>query len=211
MTTKSNKVRVNVRVDKLNTQSRTERAVKIGQLLSSFPLYQQIPTLKEAMDALLRDGASLATADDQVAKDEAQAMKSRAIRDAITRDFDASYDIVVSNLEKYAQKPADVESAGFLALERTKHQVMPPRELKAEFDYTKNVLQIRVKRAKGMQASFVEISPDPIGPNTYKRLDSIGTTHELKNYAPGTYWIRAASVRGAEMSPWLGPISVTIK
>ena len=211
MTAKANKLRVNVQPDKESTKSRTERTVKIGQLLPSFTLYQQQPNLKEAMDALLRDGTALQAADDQVAKDDAQAQKSRAVREGLTRDFDASYDIVVSNLEKYARTPADIESAGFLLGARVSHPMVPPHDLKAEFDYKKNFLLIRVKKAKGMQAAYVEISPDPVGPNTYKRLDGIGNTHEVKDYPPGTYWIRTASVRGSEMSPWLGPISVTIK
>ncbi len=30
-------------------------------------------------------------------------------------------------------------------------------------------------------------------------------------YAPGTYWVRVASVRGDEVSSWLGPVSVIVR
>lgn len=211
MGNKAPKIRVNVRADKLTVKTRTERTIKVGQLLQAFPLYQSHPPLKEALDALLRDGTALKDAEDQVTKDEAQAAKSRGLRDDRVHAFDRSYDVAVSLLEKHAQTAGDVESAGFLAGERTSHPLVPPLGLTAAFNYTTNRLEIRVKRAKGMTASYVEISPDPVGHNTYKRLDGISSFHEVAGYAPGTYWLRAASVRGQEVSAWIGPVSVLIK
>ena len=108
---KQKRIRVDVHGDKVTSKSRTERAIKIGQVAPSSSLYQGQATIKESLDTLIKEGIALAGAEDQVAKDDAQAQKSRGQRDTLLRDYDASYDVVVSHIEKHATTPADSVAA----------------------------------------------------------------------------------------------------
>lgn len=62
-----------------------------------------------------------------------------------------------------------------------------------------------------MHNAVVDISADPTNPNSWTRLQGIGTVHTLSGYAPGTYWVRAASVRANEQSEFTSPVSVIVK
>jgi hypothetical protein len=55
------------------------------------------------------------------------------------------------------------------------------------------------------------VAPDPIGPATYVELPGHGRVQRVAGYAPGTYWVRACTVRATARSAWVGPISVIVK
>jgi hypothetical protein len=204
-------VRVDVHEDKVSIPTRTERASKVGEVAPSGALYLANATVKAALDTLVADGASLAAAEAQVVKDEAQVTKSRGTRDALLVTFDGSYDIGVATLEKYATKPADITDSGLVVLERTKYPVVVPAGLTAKYDPVKLLLDIHVTHGLGMRSAQVRTSTDPIGATTWTLQDGIAAEYHLPNFAPGTYWVEARSVRGTEVSAWIGPVSVVVK
>jgi hypothetical protein len=63
----------------------------------------------------------------------------------------------------------------------------------------------------GKRQCAIEISPDPAGPATFKRLDGTGMTRALQGHAAGTWWVRAATLRAKEQSDWFGPVAVIVK
>src|SRR5215203_727482 len=81
----------------------------------------------------------------------------------------------------------------------------------AAFDAVKGRVQIHVNKAPGMQACVVEVSPDPAGASSWQRLPGFGAVHKLSGYAPGTYWVRAASARANQISDFAGPVSVIVR
>jgi hypothetical protein len=147
-----------------------------------------------------------------VVKDEAQAAKSRAARDGLISTFDATFEVAVSQIEKYAVKPSDVADSGFDLFERTKYEVETPLSLSVLFDAHKEEIDVLVKHAPGMHAAFVEYCLDPIGAtNPWKRIDGIAAEYHLTGFAPGRYWFRACAVRSAELSPFTTPVPIIVK
>jgi hypothetical protein len=57
----------------------------------------------------------------------------------------------------------------------------------------------------------VEISPNPAGPDTWKRLPGVAASRSIGGYPPGTYLVRAASAKGQAESSFTGPVSVVVK
>jgi hypothetical protein len=204
-------VRVDTSVDTANSKAFTDRAAKVGEVAPSADLYNKQSDLKAALDALAAEGPQLVAAEAQVVKDEAQASKSRGARDALLLSISGTYNVAVATLEKHARNAADVTDCGFEKLERKHYPVIAPVDVLVKFDKAKERIDVNVKHAPGMHACHVELSPEPVGPNTWKRLDGIAAEYHLTGYAPGIWWVRAQSVRGAEVSPWFGPVSVTVK
>jgi hypothetical protein len=62
-----------------------------------------------------------------------------------------------------------------------------------------------------MEVCFVEISTNPEDPAAWRRLPGVGAVHVLTDYAPGTYWVRAASARANEQSRFTEAVSVIVK
>jgi hypothetical protein len=84
--------------------------------------------------------------------------------------------------------------------------------LLAAYDPKKKVIDLHVKfpPSKRQRRCVIEISTDPIGAATWHRLDGDGAKRTLAGYAPGTYWLRAASSVAAGRSDWFGPVSVIV-
>jgi hypothetical protein len=205
-------IRIATGDDKKTIAARTRRAGIVGTMGPQGSLYG-IAEVKTALDALAAGGTALASADDQVVKDDAQAAKSRSTRDALVISFDALLDVGVAVVEKNATKPGDVPASGFDLLEREKYTVEPPVSVLVTFDLNnKQNVDITLKHAPGMHAAFVEYCLDPIGTaNPFKRIDGIAAEYHLPGFAPGRYWFRACAVRGTELSSWTTPVSVVVK
>ncbi len=204
-------IRVATGDDKKTVASRTKRGGVVATLGPKSALYAT-PDCKTAIDAVAAAGTTLAAAEEQVTNDDAQAAKSRAARDGLVVTFDATYDVSVATIEKYATKPGDVADAGFESLTRTKHVVDVPASFLVTFDAKNELVDVDIKHAPGMHAAFVEYTTDPVtATSVWKRVDGIASEYHLPSFAPGRYWFRACSVRGAELSPWTAPVSVLVK
>jgi hypothetical protein len=205
------KIRIDVQVDKQSIKTRTDRAGVVAKLTPGSALYQAQPTVQQAGVAVIAAGADLATADSAVKAAEGMLATARSAREAKVIDFDAAYDVYVANTEKHSVTAEDVQGVGLGVLQRGKYVLTQPAQVEARFDAVKSQIRLHVKQAPGMQACVVDVSPDPVGPATWTRLPGVGARQVLSGYAPGTYWVRAASVRASEQSEFTGPVSVIVK
>ena len=210
-TPKKPKFHVDVSADKVNVKSRLDRLTKVQTMGLKSKLYASQPDVKKAIDTLLADGSVMANWSSQVGKDEAALANSRAQLQVAVHTCDGSYDVVTSNIEKHATVASDIPDTGFDEMIRAKYAVLPPAKVEVAYDRTKETLDVFVTHAPGMTACFVEISPEPLTATSFKRVDGIAAEYHLKEYTPGVYWVRAASVRGADLSTWTVPVAVTVK
>jgi hypothetical protein len=208
---KKKMLRIDTGSDTAGSKAQTDRAAKVGQVAPTADLYKQQAMVKAALDAYAAEGPLLLAAEAQVAKDDAQAAKSRGDRDALLAAIAGTYNVAVATVEKYALVPADITGCGFDPQARAHYSVVTPISLLVNFDRIKERIDILVKHAPGMHACHVELSSDPVGPATWKRLEGIAAEYHLAGYAPGTWWVRARSVRGAEVSDWTDLVSVIVK
>ena len=206
----SNRVRVNVGTDKESVKSRVDRCTGVATAAPKSPIYQAKPEVKAACDALVARGAQLAAADAAVQAAELELAKARGARDVVQTGCNAAYDVCVAQVEQNATTTEEVLGLGFLVLGRGSYEIAPPTEVRARFDGARNTIRIQVLRAPGMRSFVIEFSSD-VEPRTWTRLPGLGSRRAVANLAPGTYWIRAASVRANEQSEFSAPIAVTVR
>jgi hypothetical protein len=166
---------------------------------------------KDAVDKLIQSGLDLDAAEVQVTQLEAALIKAKSSRDARRNAYDKAYGLCSTNVENYSTKPEDVHGFGFAVLTRTAQAFGPPVNIEAKYDAAKEVLRIRVLYTSGQHQCAIEISPDPASPESYTRLDGTGVIQTLSGYAPGTWWVRAATLRSKGRSEWFGPVAVVVK
>jgi hypothetical protein len=167
---------------------------------------------KGTIDAVVAAGAALNVAAVGVDTGKAGLGNARGNRNVARYGYDKTYGAAVAQVEKYAQTPADLVAAGFLALNEASPTLVAPSSILVVFDPKVAVIDIHVRYPRGVRAQCViAVSPDPIGPATYVELPGHGRVQRLAGYAPGTYWVRACTVRATARSAWVGPISVIVK
>ena len=205
------KVKVDVRADKQSVSSRMALAGVVANQMSKSAFIQDHPKVQDACVVLVTLGKDLGAAaaavnDARVALVQAEGVFARKI-DA----YDAAHAVCVAQIEHDAQRPEDITSAGFSVFRRESHDLAAPLAIEARFDAGKDLVRITVKHAPGMTACVTEISADPSDPTKWQRLPGMGARHAVGGYAPGTYWVRAASMRASEQSAFTGPIPVVVR
>lgn len=211
MTTGMTNVHVDVGADKLSIKTRTDRAGVVGKMAPATPLYQSDPLFKDTVDKLVQSGVDLGIAETEVVQLEASLVKARSSLDVRRSAFDKAHGLCAAHVETNSGKPEDVHGLGFAVLVKTAQAFAPPVNIEARYDGARDVLRIHVIYTSGQHQCAIEISPDPVTAGSYKRLDGTGVTQTLSGYAPGTYWVRAASVRSKDRSDWFGPVAVVVK
>ncbi len=212
MTQQTTKIRIDMSEDKLSIKSRVDRAGVVAKLTPNSSLFQAEPSLQQAGAKVITAGTELATADAAVMSVEAQLATARKARDAKQAAFDSAFSVYVVNAATLAESPEDAASLGLpVAAAKASFPVAPPVDVQVSFDPVKEVVRILCKHAPGMHACVVEMSPDPAGPSTWKRLDGIGARHVVSGVAPGTYWVRAAGARASKHSAFTNPVAVIVK
>jgi hypothetical protein len=208
---KKKKVRVSSGVVKENVTTRIDAGKVIDTNAPNSAVLTGHQDVKTAEGNLV---AATTTLDDQNKKVKALELELATERGAllnVTVDWDASYDVYVSTARLYCLTDEDARSLGLPAAGLSSYTLAPPLSVTARWDARLGLLRIRVERPPGLKAVRLEISPDPMTASSFKALDGDGATAKLSGYAPGTYWIRAAMIRGRELSVYSTPISVTVK
>jgi hypothetical protein len=208
---KSNKIHVSVGPDKESIQSRVDRATVIGKLAPQSPLYQATPSLQTSGTVLLKAGGDLKAREDQVNTARLQLEAAQEALAAQIAAYDVAYGLFVANVETYATSPGDATALGTVLLDKTVRVLAPPLAVDARYDAVKELLRIHVTRAAGMRATRIEISTDPSNPASWKDLPGYGARVALSGYAPGVYWVRAASMIAGDRSAYTGPVMVVVK
>ena len=126
-------------------------------------------------------------------------------------DWDAAYDVFVAVSRKFCLTAEDAKGLGLAAMGLTAYVLAMPLAVLVKYDVVKELIRIHVKRAPGQHDVHIQISPDPITATSWVDLEGRGVTAALAGYAPGTWWVRAASVRARERSDWTTPVSVIVK
>jgi hypothetical protein len=211
MSNKITPIRIATTEDKETIPTRTTCAQVVGSNGPSSDVWKATPEIQSAGTKLVTAGTALAETETLVQSLQAQVATALNLRNAKVVEFDAAYGVYVAMVESYAHTPQDVTALGLAVFSKTTHPLAAPIGIRATFDIIKARLQIRVDKAPGMTACVVEISADPSGAGPWHRLLGIGAVHKLSGYAPGTYLVRAASVRANEMSEFTEPVPVIVK
>jgi hypothetical protein len=208
---KTQAARVDIGADTINIKALTDRAQVVGTMAPQTTVYQQTPVFKLAIDEYVASGVTLAASETKVSNLEAELVQARNDRDAAHTACKNCHAAAVTQVEKHNPTPSDLTSYGFKQLEIVKLGGVMPTGILWSYDHKTDLLHLHVKYAGKARESVVEISTDPIGAATYKRLDGHGAKRALAGYAPGTYWVRAATSLAGGISAWFGPVAVVVK
>lgn len=207
----SEQVRVDVGADKGSAATRADRARSVKTAAPKSPVYQNDPEVKATCDAVVTAGAKVETAEQKVKDLELACTQARDERDAAIVAFDAVYGVCVSRIELAAPTAAEVHGLGFLVRERNSYMLAPPVAIVARYDADKKQIRVQIHHAPGMGMAVTEICLEGTEPQAWNRLPGIGSRPVVPNPAPGTYLVRAASVRASEQSEFTEPVTVTVR
>jgi hypothetical protein len=208
----SPKVRINRGVDNASSDALVARAEAVGASAPNSPIYTGNSTCKAAIDEYVATAPAVVATNKKVANLEQQLVQARNDRDAAVKVCSDAYAAACSQVEKHSVTRSDVESCGFVALEVVKQGLVLPSSLSATYDRAAGAILIRVQYAdKKSRKCIVEISPTPVGPATYVRLEGLGLKRSVPGYAPGTYEVRVATANARGRSDWFGPVPVIVR
>jgi len=204
--------RVAIGPDVATDQTLVDRGGVVGTMAVLTTLYTSNAAFKATIDDFVTSTKTLATSQAKVTTLEAQLAQARGDRDQAHLAAEGAHGAAAKAVEKVSVTPADVQSYGFLSLDIVKTGLVLPAGILATYNHTTKTIEVRVKYPPGIHGKrcILEISPDPVGPTTYHRLDGDGLRRALTGYAPGTYWIHAATSSAGGRSDWFGPIAVIV-
>jgi hypothetical protein len=201
-------IRVNTTIPRESIKTRVDCA---GTMSVQAPQSAFYPVVKHACDDVIAEGVKLAAADAAVNAALATLANAREERDSALVRFDGVFNVLVSDVERNATKPADLTSLALTVLERQSYTLEAPTGLALRFDPAKSVIRVHVELPPGAASCLLEVSTDPANPASWKRVTGDGARRALAGYAPGTYWFRASSVRANDESEATTPVSVVVK
>ena len=207
---KPKKMRVAIGADLKSTATREDRCVSLTSALTSSALYQGNAIVKASAVNVLGAGAAVKVADDAVTAAELVIATARATRDTKVVTFDSAYGVLISNVEMTATTAAEITGAGLTPGYSISYALAMPLMVTATYNHATSMIDVHVKHAPGMRANVVEIGTDPNG-TTWTQAKGVGVKRTLAGYAPGTYWVRAASARGNTQSDFTVPVPVLVK
>jgi len=94
---------------------------------------------------------------------------------------------------------------------QTTYGLAAPHDLLAKYDLAKAQVDVHAKCAPGMRRCRIEIASDQAMTTNLKQFPGDGARQTTAGLPAGTWWIRAAHVRAAELSSYTGPIAVIVK
>jgi hypothetical protein len=211
MSQRSKRMRVNVEADKSSIKSRGDRANVTATVAPTSLIYQAHAQLQESGVALGAAGVALTAADAAVHAAKTTLATARSVLKTKVSEFDVTYDVYVAHAEKVCTTPEDITGLGLDVLDRGTYTLAAPIGVVVRFDSATSLIHIHVNKAPGMRSCVVEISPNPTDPTSWERLPGVGAIRTLRGYAPGTYWVRAASVRATDQSEFTARVAVIVK
>jgi Tfp pilus assembly major pilin PilA len=203
-------IKLDVGNDKASPESRVSRGVKVGSLAVQSPLYQE-PEIKAGVDALVADTAALQGGMEACAAAISAARKARSELNLLQQRWDRSYDVLLAKGEQRCASEGDGTSLGLDVRPKTSHAFAMPAAVSAKYDPVRGLLRITVTRAPGRCSLSVQVSQDPTDEAAWVELPGDGAVREIKNPAPGTWWVRARSRRARMESDFTTPVSVVVK
>jgi hypothetical protein len=198
----------------LTDADRDDLIAGILKVAPSSPLIQSSPAMQASLALLTTKATTFQTARTTVAASQqklsADIDAENDARAAIDNEVLALGGLVATG----AKTSADVTGSGF--------NERPPPPPKLPFAGA-DVLDIRFPgKLKGQfrvsphgagnarTTWIVQMSPDPIGPNTWIEVVGPGKSRTITGASGSKVWIRYAMVRGSQQSAWGTPVLVTI-
>jgi hypothetical protein len=197
--------------DKVSATTRYDRGVTITNQAPQSALYLQHADVKAAADIVSKDTVTLKSMMDAFTSAEGAWKTARTALGNAVVAWDASYEVFVSTGEKYAVTANDAHALGGVARGKTIHPLAMPIAVLFTYNPKKNWLRVHVRRAPGMLATLVEVSPDPITATSWVVLEGVGALRTIPNPAKGTWWARAQSLTAKAQSDFTTPVSVIVK
>jgi hypothetical protein len=207
------KWRASLNVALLDDLGRQNLVTSIQKVAAQSPL-MQVSAIAASVAAITTKGAAFATNVATTSTLEKQFKASATVRDVSRATLDSELVTLRALTENSATSATDITSMGFVLLESTKSSKAPPSPPEAILVRPgKERGKVRVAvQGKGYLGQFAaQISPDPIGANTWTSLPGTGKTRQLSGYASGTkLWVQFATVRWGLQSAWCPPVMVLI-
>ena len=209
--TKITKLKAVAAAEKATIKTRTDCSSLVGNKASQSPIWQAQGALQDSGAKLVAAGLALGDADQKSIKADSDASAARTVRETAVVEWNSAFDVYSANVSKYAPLPQDVTALALAVQERTSYLLVVPLGIDVKFDAVKSDILIHVKHAPGMRACEIGISANPANPTSWKRVKGNGARRVVSGYAPGTYWVRACSVRGSDESDYTAPVAVVVK
>jgi hypothetical protein len=200
-----------VGADQASDDAAIHRSKVVGNMAVNTPRYQNDPTFKAVINDQVQAGVDLNTAAIDVSLILASLAKVRGVLDAKRQDWRRANGAAIKQVEKTFPTEQEIQSYGYSVLTPSNSGLVAPSDIVVRYDLAKALLRIHVRWSSRGQKCVIEISTDPIGEGTWVQLDGSGCLRALSGYAPGTYWVRAATVRAKAQSEWFGPVAVIVK
>jgi len=199
-------------VDKVDDAARETRWKVVGDMAPKTPLYQADAGFHQVIDDYTKAGAKFVAANALIATKEAELDQARSDRDEARKVVDKCHGAAAKQVELHSVTPADLQSYGFVWLDKVTLGLVIPSKIDLRYDLLQALLHVHVKwSTPGTHRCVIEISPTPGDPASWVRLDGTGVKRALTGYAPGTWYLRAATAQAQEHSKWAGPFAVVVK
>jgi hypothetical protein len=206
--------RLDISGDKASDDARITRYKLVKDNAPKTAVYKSDATYRATIDAYIALGATFDTNRDAAEKAKHAASVAEGTLDTSRGALDAAYDVCSLGMLTRAVGVEDIKDGGFAAVaqEPIARDVATPTGLLVRFDPAMSAIKVRATFSdKGKHQIYLEVSPDPIGPATFRRLDTTGVRQILRGFAPGLWWVRVAAFRARDRSEWIGPVSVLVK
>jgi hypothetical protein len=203
-------IKFEVGPDMVDADSRITRGVQIASQSKQSALASD-PEMKPALDAVIQDTVDLKKEVDDYNVSMAAFKKARSALFAGIAAWDGSYRMLVAAAEKHCTTADEGTGLGLVVRGKTSYPLVPPLSVAFTQDLEKGLLRIHVKRAPGMRVVSVEMSPDPMTPESWSELAGSGARHTVKTPTPGLWWVRAASRTAKGKSEFTTPVSLLVK
>jgi hypothetical protein len=196
---------------KATIATRTAAGGVIAEVAPTSPIFINNSDVQQAEGALVTLSTDLDARATKVKALELELDAERAGLANLLVDWDAGYDVFVSTARLYCATAEDAKALGLPAAGVASYLLVPPVAVLARWDARLGAILIRVQRAPGLRGLRIEVSPSPITATSFQALEGNGALATLHGYAPGTWWIRAASVRARARSEFTAPVAVIVK
>ena len=205
-------VRIEAAFSTMSNADIIDTAAQIGKTALKSAKYK-IVAVKSAVDAVVEDGVELAAAAaDATAKQQA-ADVAKLARDTLRQKANRDAGLLVKAAETNCTTDAEVHSLGLSPrAQNTNSSAGPPPAPTQVTVASGDVVggaSVHCKSVKGVTVYRVEVSPDPMGPNTFVEVPGTYARRKLTGLVSGgKYWVRVACVRGNRQGEWSTPVMV---
>jgi hypothetical protein len=197
--------------DKATLKSRRDRSSVVQKTAPSSPIWKTEPSVKAAGEALIQAGADVAAREARLLQLTSVAETARQKVISLRITWDERFAAYASSVESRAVKPEDLTNLGLPLLEESAYPLAPPLDVTVRYDLAASVIRILVKRPPGDHGCRIEISPNPVAPDSYKEIPGDGARRTVAGLPPGGYWIQAAMVGPEGLSAYSPPVFVRVR